>query len=91
MWGYQMWEKSKGTTKYKKINVTCDIGTTQCEDVTVKHEKKNKGTTKYKKKTVTCDVETAQYEDRTVKCGKKNKGTTKCEKNYHMWCWKCTM
>ena len=80
MWGYQMWEKSKGTTKYKKINVTCDIGTTQCEDVTVKHEKKNKGTTKCKKRTITCDIGTAQCEDRAVKCEKKSKGTTKCEK-----------
>ena len=54
-----MWEKSKGTTKYKKINVTCDIGTTQCEDVTVK----------YDKCTVTCDISTAQCED--IKCEKK--------------------
>ena len=26
-WNRQMWEKSKGTTKYKKRTVTCDVGT----------------------------------------------------------------
>ena len=39
-----------------KRTVTCDIGTAQCEDGTVKCEKKNKGTTKCEKKTVTYDV-----------------------------------
>ena len=34
-----MWEKNKGTTKCDKI-VTCDVGTTQCEDGTIKYEKK---------------------------------------------------
>ena len=44
-----MWEKKKkGTTKYDKIKVTCDIGTIQCEDETVKCDKS----------TVTCDVGT---------------------------------
>ena len=35
-----MWEKSKGTTKYEKRTVTCDVGTTQYEDRTVKCRKK---------------------------------------------------
>ena len=35
-----MWEKSKGTTKCEKITVTCDIGTAQYEDGTVKCMKK---------------------------------------------------
>ena len=56
-----MWEKNKGTTKCDKIKVTCDIGTTQCEDETVKFEKKKKekGITECDKRNVTCDVETA--------------------------------
>ena len=39
-WNSQMWEKSKGTTEYDKKTVTCDVGTTQCEDGFVKYEKK---------------------------------------------------
>ena len=35
-----MWEKKKGTTKYEKRSVTCDVGTTQYEDGTIKYEKK---------------------------------------------------
>ena len=44
MWGWnrQMWEKKKGKgiTKFEKRTITCDIGTTQCEDETIKCEKK---------------------------------------------------
>ena len=54
----------------KKI-VTGNVGTTQCEDDTIKCEKKNKGTTKCDKSAVTCDVGTAQCEDDTIKCEKK--------------------
>ena len=39
-WNYQMWEKSKGTTKFEKRTVTCDVETTQCEYRTIKCEKK---------------------------------------------------
>ena len=35
-----MWEKSKGTTKYEKKTVTCEVGTAQCGDEIVKCEKK---------------------------------------------------
>ena len=37
-----MWEKkkSKGTIKYEKRTVTCDVGTAQYKDRTVKREKK---------------------------------------------------
>ena len=35
-------KKKKGTTKSNKRIVTCDVGTAQCEDETVKCEKKNK-------------------------------------------------
>ena len=31
-------KKSKGTTKYEKKTVICDVGTTQYEDETVKCE-----------------------------------------------------
>ena len=66
-----MWEKSKRTIKCEKSTVTCDIGTAQYEDETVKCEKKSKGTTQCDKRTVIYDVGTAQYENEIVKCEKK--------------------
>ena len=66
-----MWEKSKGITKCEKRTVTCDIGTTQYEDGTVKCEKKVRESLNVIKKTVTCDIETAQCEDGTAKCENK--------------------
>ena len=42
--------KSKGITKCKKRTITYDVGTTQCEDETVKCEKKIKRTTNVRKK-----------------------------------------
>ena len=39
-WNRQMWEKSKRTTKFEKIIVTCDVEIAQYEDGTVKYEKK---------------------------------------------------
>ena len=36
-------KKIKGTTKCDKSTVALDIGTTQCENVTIKCEKKKKG------------------------------------------------
>ena len=69
-----MWEKkSKGTTKCEKKIVTCDVGTAQCEDGTVKYKKTNKETTKCEKIIVTSDIGTVQCEDRTVICAKKNR------------------
>ena len=63
-----MWEKSKGITQCDKRTVTCDVGTAQCEDETVKNEKKkSKETTKCEKITVIWVVGIAQREDRTVK------------------------
>ena len=53
-----MWGKSKRTTEYDKITVTCDVGIAQYEDETVKCKKKNKETIKCDKRTVTCDVRT---------------------------------
>ena len=52
-------KKGKGTTQREKKTVTCDIGTTQCEDRTVKFYKKSKGTIQYNKRTVICNVGTA--------------------------------
>ena len=49
-------KKNEGIIKCDKSTITCDIGTTQYEDSTIKCEKKNKGTTEYDKNTVTCDV-----------------------------------
>ena len=51
--------------------VTCDVGTAQYEDGTIKCEKKKKEITEYNKSTVTCDVGTVQCEDGTIKCEKK--------------------
>ena len=50
-------EKNKETTEYKKSTVTCDVGSTQCEDSIIKCEKK--GTTECDKSIVTYDVGTA--------------------------------
>ena len=52
--------KNKATTECDKRIVTCDVGTAQCEDRTIKYDKKNKGITECNKKNVTCEVETAQ-------------------------------
>ena len=43
--------KKKGNHLMWQKTVTCDVGTTQCEDETVKYEKKSKGTTQ----TVKCE------------------------------------
>ena len=75
-----MWEKSKRNTKCEIRFVACNVGTTQCENETVKCEKKNKEITEYDKRTFTCDVGTTQYEDGTIKCEKKSKGTNQCDK-----------
>ena len=66
-----MWGKNEGIIEYDKRIVTCDVGTAQCEDETIKCEKKNKGITKCDKSTVTCDVGATQCEDGTIKCEKK--------------------
>ena len=50
-----MWKK-KGTTKCDKSIVTYDVGTTQCENDTVKCEKKNMSTTECGKNAVIFDV-----------------------------------
>ena len=71
MWGWnrQMWEKSKGTTKYEKRTVTCDKNRTNAMLVllNITMELSN-----VRKKFITCDVGTAQYEDENVKYEKKN-------------------
>ena len=64
-------KKKKGTTECDKNIVTCDVGTIQREDGTIKWEKKNKGTTECNKSTVTYDVRTTQRKDGTIKCEKK--------------------
>ena len=69
-----MRKKIKGTTKCDKSTVTFDIGTAQCENVTIKCEKKkNKGITESDKSTVTCDVGTAQCGNGKIKCEEKKK------------------
>ena len=46
-----MWEKkSKGTIKYEKNTVTCDVGTAQCENETIKYEEKVKEPSNVRKK-----------------------------------------
>ena len=57
-----MWEKkSKGTNQCEKKTVTCDVGTAQCKNRTIKCEKR----------TITCDVRIAQCKDGTIKWEKK--------------------
>ena len=52
--------KNKGTIECDKSIITCDVGTAQFEDSTIKCEKKiNKETTEYDKSIVTCDIGTA--------------------------------
>ena len=51
-------KKSKGTTKWDKRTVICDIRTTQYEDETIKCEEKSKRVTKCEKRTVICNVGT---------------------------------
>ena len=65
-------EKNKGTTEYDKSTVTCNVGTAQCENKTIKCGKK-KGTTECDKSTVTCDVGTAQCVAGTIKCVEKKR------------------
>ena len=67
-----MWEKSKGTTKYEKRTVTCDVGTAKYGDGTVKYEKTVKEPPKCEKITIRCDVGNAQCEDGIIKCEEKN-------------------
>ena len=50
-----MWEKSKETIEYDKRTIICNVGTTQCEDGTVKYKKKLGVFTQYDKRTVICD------------------------------------
>ena len=71
-------KKKKKTIKCDKSKVTYNVGTTQCEDKTVKCEKKNKGITKCDKSTIKCDVDTVECDNGTIKCEKKNKETIKC-------------
>ena len=74
-----MWEKKiKGNTKCDKSTVTFDIGTAECENVTIECEKKKKGITECDKSTVICDVGTAQYENGIIKCEEK-------KENYRIW------
>ena len=54
-----MWGKSKGTTKYGKRIVTCDVRTAQYENETIKCEKKKKRTANCDKRTIIYDVATA--------------------------------
>ena len=84
MWGCTIkYEKKirEPLTKCDKSIVTCDVGTAQCENSTIKLKKK-KRTNECDKSTITCDVDTAQCEDGTIKCEKKIRELpTKCDKN----------
>ena len=64
-------KKIKGTTECDKSIVTCDVGTTQYKDGSIKSEGKKKRTTKCDKSTVKSNIGTIQCENGTVKCEKK--------------------
>ena len=71
--------KSKGTTKYEKRTIICDVRTAKYEDGTVKCEKTIK-----EPPNVTKELSYVMLELHNVRMkpsnGKKGKGTTKCEK-----------
>ena len=70
-WNRQMWKKKKGTIECDNEIVTCEVGTVQYKDGTVKtNVTKSKGATECDKRTVTCEVRAVQCEDETVKCEK---------------------
>ena len=49
-------KKNKKPTRCDKITITCDFGTTEYEDGTIKCEKKSKRTNECDKRIVTCDI-----------------------------------
>ena len=53
---------------WEKRIITCDVGTAQCEDWTVKCEKKIREPSNVTKEQSHINVETSQYEDEIVKC-----------------------
>ena len=53
-----------------KSTITCDVGSAQCEDDTIKCEKKIREPSNVTK-VQSCDVGTAQCEDGTIECEKK--------------------
>ena len=63
-----MWEKKKGNHQMWQKYVTCDVGTTQCDNGIVKCE------------IVRCK-EKIKCEDGIIKCEKKNKGIAECDKS----------
>ena len=65
-----MWQKNSNMWCWNCRTITCDVGTAQYEDETIKCEK-NKWTTKCDKRISTCNVRIAQCEDETIKCEKK--------------------
>ena len=82
-------KKVREPPNVRKKTVTCDVGTAQCKDGTVKCEKKIRGTTKCEKRTVTCNIGTVQCEDGTIKCEKKVKESSNVTKIDQMRCWYC--
>ena len=52
--------KKKRTIECDKNMVICYIGTTQCDDRTIKYEKKNQDSTECDKSTIKSDVGTSQ-------------------------------
>ena len=65
--------KNKETIECDKSIVTCNVGTTQCENDIIKCEKKNKETIECNKSIVTCDVGTVHCKDDIIKYEKNKK------------------
>ena len=72
-----MWKK-KGTIKFDKRIVTCDIITASCEDGTVKCEKKKNTKCEKVLLNVILKLHNVRMKPSNMR---KNKGTTKCDKS----------
>ena len=82
----------KKPPKCEKRTITYDVGTAQYEDGTVKCEKKVKEPPNVTKELSDVILKTHNVRIEPSNARKKSNGTTECEKkNYHMWCWNCTM
>ena len=84
-WKHKMRErekrkKKKGTTKYDKRTVTCDVSTAQCEDGNIKYEEKIREPPNVAK--IQSDVTLVLHNVTMIPSNMgKNKGTTECDKS----------
>ena len=73
-------KKSKGITKSEKKTITCNIGTTQCENETVKYEKKIREPPNKRKELLHVILKLHNMRMEPLNVRKKIKRTTQCDK-----------